>query len=85
MLSRRFAAPVAALLVLAACSDAQQSTNSTAAAPTDNSPTTIDIAEQALAYSQYGDFPVGVTTLQLAKGPKVEIWYPAAPGTSATQ
>ena len=85
MLSRRFAAPVAALLVLAACSDAQQSTNSTAAAPTDNSPTTIDIAEQALAYSQYGDFPVGVTTLQLAKGPKVEIWYPAAAGTSGTE
>ena len=85
MLSRRFAVPIAALLVLAACSDAQQSTNSTAAAPTDNSPTTIDIAEQALAYSQYGDFPVGVTTLQLAKGPKVEIWYPAAAGTSGTE
>ena len=85
MLSRRFTAPVAALLVLAACSDAQQSTNSTAAAPTDNSPTTIDIAEQALAYSEYGDFPVGVTTLQLAKGPKVEIWYPAAAGTSGTE
>ena len=85
MLSRRFAAPVAALLVLAACSDAEQSTNSTAAAPTDNSPTTIDIAEQALAYSEYGDFPVGVTTLQLAKGPKVEIWYPAAAGTSGTE
>ena len=85
MLSRRFAVPIAALLVLAACSDAQQSTNSTAAAPTDNSPTTIDIAEQALAYSEYGDFPVGVTTLQLAKGPKVEIWYPAAAGTSGTE
>ncbi len=85
MLSRRFAVPIAALLVLAACSDAEQSTNSTAAAPTDNSPTTIDIAEQALAYSQYGDFPVGVTTLQLAKGPKVEIWYPAAAGTSGTE
>lgn len=85
MLSRRFAVPIAALLVLAACSDAEQSTNSTAAAPTDNSPTTIDIAEQALAYSEYGDFPVGVTTLQLAKGPKVEIWYPAAAGTSGTE
>ncbi len=85
MLSRRFAVPIAALLVLAACSDAEQSSNSTAAAPTDNSPTTIDIAEQALAYSEYGDFPVGVTTLQLAKGPKVEIWYPAAAGTSGTE
>jgi predicted dienelactone hydrolase len=84
MLSRRFASRCR-LLVLAACSDAEQSTNSTAAAPTDNSPTTIDIAEQALAYSEYGDFPVGVTTLQLAKGPKVEIWYPAAAGTSGTE
>ena len=47
--------------------------------------TTVDIAEQALAYSDYGDYPVGVTTLQLAAGPKVEIWYPAVEGTTGTE
>jgi predicted dienelactone hydrolase len=47
--------------------------------------TTVDIAEQALAYSEYGDYPVGVTTLQLAAGPKVEVWYPAVAGTTGTE
>ena len=47
--------------------------------------TTVDIAEQALAYSEYGDYPVGVTTLQLASGPMVEVWYPAVDGTTGTE
>ena len=47
--------------------------------------TTVDLAAQALAYGEYGDYPVGVTTLQLAKGPKVEIWYPAVEGTTGTE
>lgn len=46
---------------------------------------TVDPAEAALAYSEYGDYPVGVTTLQLATGPKVEIWYPAVEGTTGTE
>ncbi|HQZ35536.1 MAG TPA: hypothetical protein PK020_14015 [Ilumatobacteraceae bacterium] len=47
--------------------------------------TTVDLAAQAMAYSEYGDYPVGVTTLQLASGPKVEVWYPAVAGTTGTE
>ena len=46
---------------------------------------TVDPAEQALAYGEAGPYPVGVTTLQLAKGPSVEIWYPAVDGTTGTE
>jgi len=107
MPSRRLALPVAAILLLAACSDDSSSPASTEASavstpadttPTDTTPatdapttsqaattTTVDLAEQAMAYSDYGDYPVGVITLQLAKGPKVEIWYPAVAGTTGTE
>lgn len=47
--------------------------------------TSVDPAALALTYSEYGSYPVGVTTLQLAKGPKVEIWYPAVEGTTGTE
>ena len=68
--------------------DATPDTTPDTDAPTTSAPattTTVDIAEQALAYSEYGDYPVGVTTLQLARGPKVEIWYPAVHGTTGTE
>ncbi|HAP76491.1 MAG TPA: hypothetical protein DCR14_10445 [Acidimicrobiaceae bacterium] len=52
----------------------------TTAAPT----TTLDPAAVATTYADYGPHPVGVTTLQLAKGPKVEVWYPAAEGSEGT-
>ena len=106
MPARRLALPVAALLLLAACSDASSSSadtkgntpvtetaNTLDTTPVTDAPTTsleattttVDLAEQALAYGNYGNFPVGVTTLQLAKGPKVEIWYPAVEGTTGTE
>ncbi len=110
MLARRLAIPVAAVLLLTACSDGSGGTSSLAntsdaaaattsmtdaadTTPVTDSPTTspeatnttVDIAEQALAYGEYGAYPVGVTTLQLAKGPKVEIWYPAIAGTTGTE
>jgi dienelactone hydrolase len=44
--------------------------------------TTVDAAALATAYSKPGPYPVGVTTLQLSKGPKVEVWYPAVEGTT---
>ena len=47
--------------------------------------TTVDISRQAMAYSEYGPYPVGVTTLQLDKGPLVEVWYPAVEGTTGTE
>lgn len=104
MRTRRLALPVAALLLVGACSDdssssatvaetqasvavtdattpATDATTTTEAATT----TTVDPAVAAFAYSEYGEYPVGVTTLQLAKGPKVEIWYPAVEGTAGTE
>jgi len=50
----------------------------TAAATT----TTISIDELANAYTEPGPYPVGVTTLTLAKGNQVEVWYPAAADTT---
>jgi dienelactone hydrolase len=54
-------------------------TTTTTAAPTT---TTLAVEELAVTYAEPGPYPVGVTTLQLAKGPKVEVWYPAAAGTT---
>ena len=104
MRTRRLALPLAALLLIAACSDdgssattvaetavstpATEATTPATDAPTTTeaaTTTTVDPAEAALAYSEYGDYPVGVTTLQLDKGPKVEIWYPAVEGTTGTE
>lgn len=38
----------------------------------------------AEAYIAPGPFPVGITTLTLDKGPSVEVWYPAADSSDAT-
>jgi predicted dienelactone hydrolase len=56
----------------------------TDAAPSTTEPaptTTVDLAATAFTYAEPGPYPVGVTTLQLDKGPSVEVWYPAAEGT----
>ena len=94
-----FLAAVALALTAAACGDddSQQAPVTTAAAttvaPTTTTPpvttttTTLPPPDPALAvteYAQRGPFPVGVTTLQLAKGPLVEVWYPAVQGTTGT-
>jgi dienelactone hydrolase len=57
---------------------APATTTASTVAPT----TTISAAELALTYTEAGPYPVGVTTLTLAKGNKVEIWYPAVAGTT---
>lgn len=46
--------------------------------------TTVDLATLAGTYAEVGPHPVGVTTLQLAKGPLVEVWYPAVEGSDGT-
>ncbi len=46
--------------------------------------TTISPAVAAQAYVEPGPYPVGVTTLVLSKGPKVEVWYPAVAGSAGT-
>lgn len=55
----------------------------TTPAPTDIvTTTTVDVSEAALAYTEAGPYPVGVKTIGLTGGPDVEIWYPAAEGTT---
>ena len=84
------------LFVAACSSDSSSVSPSTTAAATTEAPTTpaptteaptttISPAELAKAYSEPGKYPVGVTTLQLAKGPMVEVWYPAVAGSTGTE
>lgn len=51
---------------------------------TDAATTTIDPVAEIAPYATPGPHPVGATTLQLAKGPSVEVWYPAVEGTTGT-
>ena len=66
-------------MIAGACSS---SANNSWAPKTGASTTTIASAEAAKAYTAPGPYPVGITTLELAGGAKVEVWYPAAPGTT---
>ena len=71
---------IMSLVVLAAaCSDSSKP-SSTASSTASLSP-----AEAAKAYQDPGPSPVGVTTLTLQKGNKVEVWYPAVAGTTGTE
>ena len=60
----------------------------TTAAPATTTPTetttTTEAPPQPVRFDEAGPFPVGVTTLQLATGPAVEVWYPAVEGTVGT-
>ena len=47
--------------------------------------TTLDPAVEAMMYTESGPYPVGVTTLELAAGNKVEVWYPAVEGTTGAE
>ncbi|MBM3827256.1 MAG: hypothetical protein FJW09_01290 [Actinobacteria bacterium] len=52
--------------------------------PAPDTSSTPDPAELANYYAAAGPYPVGVTTLELEAGNKVEIWYPAVAGTMGT-
>jgi len=65
-----------ALAGLAACTSSDDA-NSTGA-------DTPDGVDAALAFAEPGPFPVGITTLTGEGGLVVEVWYPAAEGTSGT-
>ena len=73
---------VFAALVFSACGGSSGDSSSTNA----ESATTeeLDPAEAASTYVERGPFPVGVTSLELETGNKVEIWYPAVEGTAGT-
>ena len=85
-----------ATVALSACSgdesaipatDAPTTLSPATEAPTTEAPTTetLDPAVEDMAYTEPGDYPVGVTTLELEAGNKVEIWYPAIEGTTGTE
>lgn len=86
-------------LLLAACSDdsadeGADDTPVTSAAAADTTstvaettapPTTLSPEDLAMAYTEAGPHPVGVITLALADGTPVEVWYPAAEGTTGSE
>ncbi|MDD9368698.1 MAG: hypothetical protein PV358_01145, partial [Acidimicrobiales bacterium] len=80
--SRR--AAVAATLVVALVAACGGDDDSTDPSPESGEATTTSLtAEQAaVAYTEPGPYPVGVTTLELDGGVAVEVWYPAVEGTT---
>ena len=89
-----FSIVAVAVLALAGCSSTDEAVDTTApAAPTTDAPastaeattTTVDPTADARAYAERGPHAVGVTTLTLAKGPSVEVWYPAVDGSTGTE
>src|SRR5262245_20962799 len=70
------AALCAALVVIGACSSSSKSSSGT---PT--SSTTVAPANAA-PYAKPGPYAVGFTTLHLADGRRVVVWYPAAKATT---
>lgn len=69
----------------AAAATTEPAPATTEAAPTTTEaapPTTLDLATIAATYAEPGPYPLGVTTYTLAKGPSVEVWYPAVEGTT---
>ncbi|MDO8389892.1 MAG: alpha/beta hydrolase [Actinomycetota bacterium] len=62
-------------------SDTTAAPSTTAAATT----TTASAADAAMAYADAGPFPVGVSyMLETPGGNRIEVWYPAVPGTTGT-
>lgn len=68
-------------LAAAGCSSSDKTGEEPAATTT---PSTLAPAEAAQAYTEPGPYPVGITTLELAGGVKVEVWYPAVEGATGT-
>ena len=100
MRHRSLLTPLLVAIALSACggndsastaSDAPTTESSTTEAPitepssTEAPPTTLDPAVEAMMYTEAGPYPVGVTTLELAAGNKVEVWYPAVEGTTGAE
>jgi predicted dienelactone hydrolase len=93
MSSRRSVAYFALLATFAvsACSGDDSAGPATDApttlSPATEAPTTVslDPAVEAMMYTEAGQYPVGVTTLELAAGNKVEVWYPAVEGTTGAE
>jgi dienelactone hydrolase len=76
---------VIALTASACAGSSDDATTTEASASSDSS--VLDVVDPSLAaqtYVERGSYPVGVTTLELETGNKVEVWYPAVEGTTGT-
>ncbi len=73
--------------VVAGCGSSSSSSSRRRSGPRPRSSTTTTttapVAEGA-AYAEPGPYGVGFTTLELADGREVVVWYPAEPGPTAT-
>jgi dienelactone hydrolase len=69
--------------VAGACADDDDATTADRTAAVSTT-TTISVADAAQAYTESGPYPIGITTLALAGNVPVEVWYPAAEGTTGT-
>jgi predicted dienelactone hydrolase len=80
-----------ATIAVSACSSDDSASPATDApttlSPATEAPTTVslDPSVEAMMYTEAGPYPVGVTTLELAAGNKVEVWYPAVEGTTGAE
>jgi dienelactone hydrolase len=74
---RLAAAVFAVLLLLGACSSSSKSSSGTAAS------STTAASVDAAPYAKKGPYAVGFTTMHLADGRRVVVWYPAMPGSTA--
>jgi dienelactone hydrolase len=79
-------APTATTTATTTTAPPTTTTTTTAPPTTTTAPptTTTDPGDLADAYSEAGPHPIGVTTVSIANGIQVEIWYPAAAGTAGT-
>ena len=68
-----------------ASEDPSTESSTTETPATEAPPATLDPAVEAMMYTEAGPYPVGVTTLELAAGNKVEVWYPAVEGTTGAE
>jgi len=75
--ARLTAAACAVLVLLGACSSSSKSSSGSPA-----STTTVSSADSA-PYAKPGPYAVGFTTMHLADGRRVVVWYPATPGATA--
>jgi dienelactone hydrolase len=73
---------VATTLVVAMLAVACSGDDDSSPEPGDTTTTSLTAEQAAVAYTEPGPYPVGITTLELAGGVAVEVWYPAVEGTT---
>jgi len=81
--ARAIAAVTVAVLLAAGCSSSGSGAKATSTTST-TAPTSTSAPASPAPYAKTGPYAVGYTTLHLAGGRRVVVWYPAQPGGSAS-